>query len=773
MKYKLYDIEKKKELEYNENEVLDQLYLLKARLPDNLNKKEMEKLKHSLSKIDIKIPLYDIKTDNMYLIDKCDIYDRVIRQQYRFPDNILYKNIIKKKEKYSNKNILDETEKILNNRIIHKMDLIINYLDNFDLNELENTYIRVFYFSDDISKNLTQCTRPSFNKNFSHINPYYSKTEIENLAKNMEIKISDYKNLYESEKLIDLCEAVKLNDVSSNILLKHQKYMIEENKVGLIQYYTLHGSYNMNKYLRNLEPYPYKNEYLETMIKSMWKLINNAPAFDKDYILYRFINNDEYLRDIEIGETFSDNGFTSTTRDPFYRSDLYKFGFILIKIKIPADIKGIGLCVETLSHFPDEQEIILGPKCILKLNKKDTMCKYYHIDKNFSMKVKTKYEMTVVSISEDIQIDKKEIYTEKQSPIDFLNIKNITTFSLQEKIRFFINNYVNPMHQCDVKIGNKNFTIFNEFYNSTTVYKPYYAITTQNGFSMYCIYDNYVLFFIELGENNNNRKMSVNFFSRYNTLEHKKYYSDEDFIAFIAKISYYFEVPYVKLHCDFKSCDFIHTFNKNNKDINLRQRGFNKDRLEKEQNTMVNNTKKAKIDEDNQDLYVKFGGIYCDDYYNYLKYKIKKYHDIKILNIELIPAFSFYQLDKLQNTDPIVLFNIGNSKSSTYNVEINDELYQVYTKIYKGNKNLKDYYIWIIENRCFLINKLVNKISNYFKFDSKNNPFVNSYYNFDTNSYLYNRNYIKTFPDYIKDTTRDFQRGVINVDKNEYRITEL
>ena len=66
----------------------------------------------------------------------------------------------------------------------------------------------------------------------------------------------------------------------------------------------------------------------------MWELINNAPPFDKDYILYRFIRDDEFLSQIKIGSTYIEKGFMSTTRDPFYKQNEYVFGFILLKIKL-------------------------------------------------------------------------------------------------------------------------------------------------------------------------------------------------------------------------------------------------------------------------------------------------------------------------------------------------------------------------------------------------------------------------------------------------------
>ena len=126
-------------------------------------------------------------------------------------------------------------------------------------------------------------------------------------------KLKPNMEYYDTEKVIEICDIVRENDVSSDIILKHQKYIATSNKIGLVQYYSLQGSYFMNQYLRNFVNYDYKNELLEENIASMWELINNAPAFDKSYIVYRFVDNDDYLTHLKIGDTYMDNGFMSTT----------------------------------------------------------------------------------------------------------------------------------------------------------------------------------------------------------------------------------------------------------------------------------------------------------------------------------------------------------------------------------------------------------------------------------------------------------------------------
>jgi hypothetical protein len=305
--------------------------------------------------------------------------------------------------------------------------------------------------------------------------------------------------LDEDENYItELCKKIKNYQISSKILINHQKYIIDSDMLGICQYYTVQGSFFINSYLRGFVDYPYTNTFLNNIIIPMWNLCNNAPEFDKDYILYRFIKNDKHLEELQIGDIFQDEGFLSTTRDPFYKAEEYEFGFILMKIKIPKNKKGVALCIETVSHFPKEQEILFAPKTKFKLISRDNNTVYYHTDPNFSSKVKTRYEF------EWIGFEKPEInkinYTEETQLVDFLKIKSIDSISLEEKVKYFINKYADDMNRIYVTIGDKKFLTCIEKYNSIGAYKDFYAIETKNGISLYSLYKNYLIFFIEIGE---------------------------------------------------------------------------------------------------------------------------------------------------------------------------------------------------------------------------------------------------------------------------------
>ncbi len=74
-----------------ENKILKELYYNLAELSDNT-----ETNKNKLSLIDNYLPLFDIKTKNIYLINKNNINFRVIYDYYRLPDTKLLDKMIKK-----------------------------------------------------------------------------------------------------------------------------------------------------------------------------------------------------------------------------------------------------------------------------------------------------------------------------------------------------------------------------------------------------------------------------------------------------------------------------------------------------------------------------------------------------------------------------------------------------------------------------------------------------------------------------------------------------
>ena len=82
-----------------------------------------------------------------------------------------------------------------------------------------------------------------------------------------------------------MCKTISKYQLRSDVLLEHQQYILNSGCLGLAQYYTLQGSYFMNQYLRKLTKYDERNDYLEELIRGVWKTVISAPEFDNDYFI--------------------------------------------------------------------------------------------------------------------------------------------------------------------------------------------------------------------------------------------------------------------------------------------------------------------------------------------------------------------------------------------------------------------------------------------------------------------------------------------------------
>lgn len=790
------------------NEAVEKLYYSReydCRLPTQeelkniKSKNTLKDIKYKLATNEDVIPLYDVFTSNIYLIQKRNVYTRVIYDNYRFPDKLILDEIKSNQDKRLKKIKLKpelKNDKVFM-RKIDKIVLMVEFMNCFDNNKLFDTYINIFYrYAPELANGTYTCLRKSFMPHKSHLKPYYTRDEVIKLGMNMGIILiptnmnyNDFKDSLSIEKYQELCTVIQKNDISASILVEHQNYIIKNNMIGLVQYYTLQGSYFMNQYMRGFTKYSHKNDYLENIIKYMWDIVIHSPAFDKDYILYRFIDTDGHLRHLNVGDIYIEKGFTSTTRDPFYRTDLYKFGFILIKIRIPKNKIGVGLCLETLSHFPAEEEIILAPMCNLKLISKDKECEYYHPDEEFVSNVKSRYEFIWIK-NGNTMFPKRDNFNQETKIIDFLELKTNRSLSLKDKINTFSHTLCDPMNRIKCKIGNNTFYVIAEYYDSSDVYKQMYALKTMDGFSLYSIYDGYILFMIEIGEENGNEQIHVNYFTNYAQFRRNDIMGDDNFIKFIACIANYFNISNVILYADYISCDHtkqiserklsrnIKKYNKivtpiideyNNK--NILDNMLNEKLKLKKQRTFVKSDDEIKSDKINikqesdigtdvlDDLYA--GGRYCVDYYIYLKHNIKRYSDTINLNVELQPKFSYVDIDLLKTTSPDIMLKKTDR----------DEVYQFYNKNYKlettnQKHNIADFYIWMIENKCYLIDIFVSKLDRIYK---NNNPFKTDYYVFDVTGYLYNRNLISVYNRYIK-MNIDIDRVLTNLPKNRYTV---
>lgn len=731
-----------------EDQIISKLYYMTHTLPTNLPENELLKLKQNISRIHNLTPLYDPYTDNLYLITNQELYRYVFELYFRFPTQ-KFINDIKNKlltDKQLFKTIKDNNTKILAKDTIYRYTLMLQFLDYFDIQILLDTYIKTLYNTQELGKSITLCKRPSFSPKFNHIKPYFSKDEIINMSLNMGLIRNDKQ--ITNNKVRELCYQISDNDITFSNLINHHNHIVKSRMIGLIQYYSIQGFVLFNQYLRDLTSV--NNKYLNKMIKSLIKLITSAPKLDKKYILYRFIDNDNFLSHLNEGDIFTERGFMSTTRNPFYKQDDLTFGWILLKIHLPKKMS--VLCIETVSNFPNEEEITLPPGTQLKLlskGYKDNI--YYHTDKVVQNKIKTIYEFKVIKTPE---YDKTFVHKQKKydeniiinTPLDITNINtsinlidfiklertNITNLiTINEKMIYFVDNYTNNFNQFYSSIGDTKYLMTAETYNSSTIYQPFYAISTNKGVCIYCIFNNHQLFIIEFTDNS----MIVNYGLKYITVENKQIIDSYDFLNFLSHIAYYFNIFKIIIYSNYMSCDYI--------DYNL-------------ESNIVNIK------------YTKIGGVFCLDIYNYIKHKTKKYENV--IMAELRPMFNYSLLDKFAN---IKIKQILKKDKDRRNI-----LYQLYSKIYKTNENkgkrtIKNFYLWLVKNNCYYIDDLIQLLNIIPEF-KLNNPFYNDHYVFYPMTYLYNRNIIQNIPssnNYIWDDVNNFKRNIFNR-SNDVRIRD-
>jgi len=784
----IFDIKKNKLIQTELIGVIEKIYYLEARVPSLTDVKEyiakytddiseffskgidkgIKKIKKLISTVDDKIPMYDIYTKNIYLVERSDLYNKVVKEFNRFPDQHVI-DMLKRKLNRLNERIVDinneinvfeskmkkknnlheiskeeyikfEDKKLNVVRTHYKISLGLAFMESFNIKVLYNTYVQVFYkYTKELGKDITICKRPSFTTRVRYLTPYYTKSEIVCLAKNMGIIKNGNNNIVNIADIDKLCYRIIDNDISANVLIDHQMHIIKNKMIGLVQYYSLQGSYFMNQYLRGTTHHEYKNEYLESLIKPMWSLINTAPQFDKDYILYRFLQTDDHLSYLEVGDIYTEKSFTSTTRDPFYQNDEYKFGWNLIKIKLPAKQSGIALCIESVSYFPKEQEIILSPSTKFKLLSKNDHGIYHHIDSSIGKRIKSIYEFEVVGHNK-IEFPEKSPYEIKEKPIDFLKIKKIEALTIEEKIHQFISQNIGTLQQFETIIGGNRITVISEWYDGTGVYKKYYASQTKNGYSMYTLYRNHLLFIIEIGELYNVPFMYVNYHVKYSTLDRDDEIGSDNFLNFIASVAYYFDISNVVLYADYVSCDYVMT------------------------------PEKVIVSEDGDKLMHISGGTFCTDFYDYLKTGTKKYSKIGILGVELVPKFKYHQIDLIKKIVPKIILEKFDEHGAYDQLFI---LYSIYKEfISENNDTMANFYIWLVENHCFLVDNLIEKFNKIQQYVT-DNPFQTDYYIFHAINYLYNKGIISSIPTTISDSITDnILLKTKGVRVNRYRIID-
>jgi hypothetical protein len=500
------------------DELLDSLYLSLGQLDkpsDELS--NLANLK--------RIPMFDIYNQNIVLVNSDEVYDKLLIFHYRPITNDTIKLMTKKKS--------------------------VEFCKNFNLTILEQSFYKLIYqIGNAPTSELTTCVRPSFLPVLRTTTPYYTKMELIYLALNMNLK-------YENEsKVADVCDAVRKNDISSDDLLKHQIYIKENLADNYIKYYSFLGSSVFNYYLRYPEQ-NHRNPLLEYHIKNFRSILIKSPEWDKSYYLYRWIKSDEYLQklNLKIGDIWKDTGFLSTTRQAFVSRNKNYFGYILIKIKVPAGRQGCGLAVEFYSHFPEEQEIIFPPSKYKLISTTNTA--YHHPDEYVSEKVTVKYEFEwIAHLSDDEYLDKTYMLSELEIPYfavdandsQLLIEKNLETFLRQYKV-----NFITTIGEEQV-VFTVNKLITEEPYNHM-----FYSNYIDKNMRQYVKGKEIFLTWQSSNGNINllieiSAVISVNYYFKYSGMQTELIgnFTYDDIILFICKLANYFNIESVVINSDYK-----------------------------------------------------------------------------------------------------------------------------------------------------------------------------------------------------------------------------
>jgi len=668
--------------------ILEKLYYNLYILPSSIeieefNKKhstnyQLENLRDIISNIESDIPLFDITTQNIYLISANQVYYYVNEKYYRLPNDKIF-NLLE--------NAYEKTDIV---KLKNRLEKNINFLKNYNFDTLFNTYLRVIYtHSNQIGKNITYCRRLTYLP-YLKISPYYTRSEIINMALNMKIIKSD-STFYDNEKLDNLCLKLIENDITSEILLKHQIYIEKNHAEHIIYYYTFYGSLYYNNYLRQDTVY---DKYIDNNIKQLFALIKKAPEFDHDHYVYRFITNDDYLQHVQINGIYTENSFISTSRNPFYEPKNHVFGYILLKIKIPKKKEGVGLCLETYSFFSNEEEILLAPGK-LKLISMDDDFKYYHPDINAQRNIKKKYEFEYIE-SLDEMITKKD-YNSSNTVYELPENFSLISTDVNEKLIEFYRTVplINDMRY--LKLDKHIFQVY--YLNKVFAYYKYYFLlnnleNTDTNDVIFIVLQNEktqeIQVIIEVSD-----IISVNYLHKFTGAES---INDNELIKIVSTISKLFQI----------NTSIIHPIYKKYKETN-------------------NKLPKIKLNEYNdEDEIMKLSynlTTYNDDILNYL---LTNKNDRFMNTNSIVNKMNVFSLDRLKRLSPELILK----KEDT------DILYKLCKKEYT---NIYKFLIYIHNNYFYLVPLLISKILRILK----NDPFNTGYYLYLNDNYNLNNSEIK------------------------------
>ena len=785
--------------ETNDNDILDKMYSELAIIPsvDQLNEYSNIKNLLTINKIDTitnlidtykkyisrlsnKIPLFDYNTKNIYLITYEDVYQKVTQYNYRFPNKKII-NLLKK--------TLDDLSNEKINKInwvqsyIKKINKNLNFLNNFNITILKQTYQEAFLDSNPTSKELTTCIRPSYLPyQKSYQTPYYTKSELismglnlnliknptqqnpsnptqptstENIPiKNYQIQIKTKPWSYSKSDLDVLCKQLSEYEINTQMLIYNQLYILYNNAKSYVQYYSLFGSYYINSYLRN--PNSVFDSDMNEHINNFFKLMKSTPAFDNAYEVYRFIESDEYLSHLTIGDIFTEKSFISTTRNPFYSEKNNLFGFILLKIRLPKNTNGIALLMESYSNYPHEQEVLLMPGK-LKLVEVNNDFSYYHWNKLAEKKIIKKYIFEYVEpLSYDINIHVKSYIKPTNNThhmhhipiIDFYSdnfINSIIGSNVQEKTLNFFNSLtkINLRRSFYSFIGQTKYQFFVYFLTQNKVYSKFFFLQKEDeqnkalGDEIYLSIQNPLNGQIELLIEIRNI-ISVNYYHRFSGLS--SLIPEDQLLHWLAGLGKALNINNIIIHGNYSSYahiveNILSSSNKTIIDKTITDKTITDKTNLLEEFEMIQNIDNP--DANILNLYTADINTYCIDLIDYIFNGKKRFSQASQVYIE--KKIPWHMLDNLKTIKFIDLYNSYGTQ-----IEGNEQLYKIYKK-QKSSITVNEFYQLIHLSYPYLITRLQNLITLSYPKNAPNPWHI--YYVFKPYQYLYEKQIIKFIPE--------------------------
>jgi hypothetical protein len=430
------------------------------------------------------------------------------------------------------------------------------------------------------------------------------------------------------------------------------------------------------------------------MYDGLLKITNTINSVDlpKEYYFYRFMWDDHFLTSMKIGDIFIDNGFISSTRDPFYSPGIkMDFGLILVRINIPEHMKGVGLLIENFSLFPREEEFLIQTGAKLKLKAKDDKAVYHHTNEKFEKIIKKKYEFDLIGTLNEL---------ETLNLIDDMMIPSLDLHNIILTGRDRINLFESFLTKCDVyghfRIKNRIFIA--QWFDSYGAYSHMYRNKTKDGFIITEILNGSPILSIEMGD-----RMYVNYIKT--KCPHDEYIENDiddlnKTISFIGKLFYYSDAMIYFEYKNFTSfqsnyidnkeylytrmyCNTIYDYYKFNKKHSDKQYKFNYGywKLDKYGNMAVDIITANKLPKDiKQDLTWKELYIIIVEKYFYLYPRLEEWMNFNCerlfeqhyydFNIILYLKNNGYNVHDIPRINHMTTFNRGDIFNTIYNSNI-------------------------------------------------------------------------------------------------------